>query len=84
MMRSLLLNDGDPATSTDLEVTAPWLMPIMESPSYHGDHVANHYEVDADYGTSANFQRLVDERTRTQMMGALAAFGTLVLRITPT
>jgi alpha-amylase len=55
------LNDGDPATSTDLGVTALWLMPIMESPSYHGYDVANYYKVDADYGTDADFQRLVDE-----------------------
>jgi alpha-amylase len=55
------LNDGDPATSTDLGVTALWLMPIMESPSYHGYDVANYYKVDADYGTNADFQRLVNE-----------------------
>jgi glycosidase len=55
------LNDGDPATSTDLGVTALWLMPIMESPSYHGYDVVDYYNVDAAYGTNADFQRLVDE-----------------------
>ena len=30
------LNDGDPATTTDLGVTGLWLMPIFESGSYHG------------------------------------------------
>ena len=55
------LNDGDPATSTDLAVTALWLMPIMESPSYHGYDVVDYYKVDADCGTNADFQRLVDE-----------------------
>ncbi len=34
------LNDGDPATTDDLGVTGMWLMPIAESPSYHG------YDVD--------------------------------------
>jgi glycosidase len=55
------LNDGDPTTSTDLGVTALRLMPIMESPSYHGYDVADYYKVDADYGTNADFQRLVGE-----------------------
>jgi hypothetical protein len=31
------LNDGDPATTSDLGVTGLWLMPINPSPSYHGD-----------------------------------------------
>ena len=30
------LNDGDPDTSTDLGVTALWLMPVFPSNSYHG------------------------------------------------
>jgi glycosidase len=55
------LNDGDPTTSTDLGVTALWLMPIMESPSYHGYDVVDYYKVDADYGTNVDFQQLVDE-----------------------
>ena len=29
------LNDGDPETDTDLGITGIWLMPMMESPSYH-------------------------------------------------
>jgi len=55
------LNDGDPATSDDLGVTALWLMPIMESPSYHGYDVVDYDKVDRDYGTNADFQRLVAE-----------------------
>src|SRR5207245_1725170 len=30
------LNDGDPATATDLGVDALWLMPVCSSPSSHG------------------------------------------------
>jgi alpha-amylase len=30
------LNDGDPSTTDDLGVGGIWLMPIAESPSYHG------------------------------------------------
>jgi alpha-amylase len=55
------LNDGDPATTTDLGVTAIWLMPISPSPSYHGYDVTDYYGVNADYGTMADFKRLVAE-----------------------
>jgi alpha-amylase len=55
------LNDGDPATTSDLGVTALWLMPIMESPSYHGYDIADYYTVEKDYGTNADFRRLIEE-----------------------
>lgn len=55
------LNDGDPATTTDLGVTALWLMPIHPSPSYHGYDVTDYYAVNPDYGTAADFQRLLAE-----------------------
>lgn len=55
------LNDGDPATTTDLGVTALWLMPIMQSPSYHGYDVTDYYTVEEDYGTNDDFKRLMEE-----------------------
>jgi alpha-amylase len=55
------LNDGDPATSDDLGVTGLWLMPIMQSPSYHGYDVTDYYTVNKDYGTIADFKRLLVE-----------------------
>jgi glycosidase len=55
------LNDGDPATNDDLGVTGIWLMPIMESPSYHGYDVVDYYEVDPEYGSNQDFLRLMDE-----------------------
>ncbi len=58
------LNDGDPATTDDLGITALWLMPIMESPSYHGYDTVDHTKVDAEYGTVEDFARLVDEAHR--------------------
>ncbi|MCI0479529.1 alpha-amylase, partial [Candidatus Uhrbacteria bacterium] len=61
------LNDGDPATSDDLGVTALWLMPIMESPSYHGYDVTDYLKVDAEYGTGDDFARLIDEAHRRGM-----------------
>lgn len=55
------LNDGDPKTTTDLGITALWLMPIFPSPSYHGYDVTNYYDVNPDYGTMDDFKRLMDE-----------------------
>jgi len=54
------LNDGDPATQTDLGVTALWLMPVFVSPSYHGYDVIDYRNIDPDYGTLEDFKRLVE------------------------
>jgi alpha-amylase len=54
------LNDGDPATSDDLGITGIWLMPMMESPSYHGYDVTDYYKTEPDYGTMADFEELLD------------------------
>lgn len=55
------LNDGNPQTTTDLGVTALWLMPVMESPSYHGYDATDYRTVEPDYGTNADFQQLMVE-----------------------
>ncbi len=55
------LNDGDPATTDDLGVTGLWLMPIMQSPSYHGYDVTDYYKVDDEYGDNEDFKRLMAE-----------------------
>jgi glycosidase len=55
------LNDGDPATTDDLGVTGMWLMPIMQSPSYHGYDVTDYYTVNEDYGSNEDFKRLLAE-----------------------
>lgn len=55
------LNDGDPATTTDLGVTGLWLMPVMQSPSYHGYDVTDYEQIEADYGDNEDFKQLVDE-----------------------
>ena len=49
------LNDGNPATTTDLGITAIWLMPIMLSPSYHGYDISDYKTVQTDYGSMADF-----------------------------
>lgn len=55
------LNDGNPATNTDLGITGIWLMPINPSPSYHGYDVTDYYAVNPDYGTMEDFKRLLAE-----------------------
>lgn len=55
------LNDGDPATTDDLGVTGIWLMPIAESPSYHGYDVVDYRAIERDYGTADDFKRLIEE-----------------------
>jgi len=55
------LNDGNPNTTTDLSITGLWLMPVMQSPSYHGYDVTNYMAIEQDYGTNADFQQLITE-----------------------
>jgi glycosidase len=42
-----------------LGVRCLWLMPVAESPSYHGYDVTDYYKVERDYGTNADFQQFV-------------------------
>ncbi|HKI93884.1 MAG TPA: alpha-amylase family glycosyl hydrolase [Gemmatimonadales bacterium] len=53
------INDGNPASKTDLGASCIWLMPIAKSPSYHGYDVSDYYDVDSVYGTNADFKHLV-------------------------
>ena len=55
------LNDGNPATDTDLEVGVLWLMPTFPSPSYHGYDVTDYRDIDPEYGTLADFKTLTGE-----------------------
>ncbi len=58
------LNDGDPATDTDLGIEAIWLMPIFASPSYHGYDCIDYDRVDPEYGTEEDLDRLLRECDR--------------------
>lgn len=58
------LNDGDPNSTTDLGVNAIWLMPIMESPSYHGYDIADYKAIDREFGDNAGFKRFMAEAKR--------------------
>jgi alpha-amylase len=53
------INDGNPRSKTDLGASCIWLMPIAESPSYHGYDVTDYLRVETAYGTNADFKRLV-------------------------
>ncbi len=50
-----------------LGVNALWLMPIYPSPSYHGYDVTNYYNVNPDYGTMDDFERLLAEAHKRGM-----------------
>jgi alpha-amylase len=43
----------------DLGITGLWLMPVTESPSYHGYDVTDYRRINPDYGTQDDFLRLM-------------------------
>ena len=53
------LNDGDSTTHSDLGITGIWLMPIMQSPSYHGYDVIDYRTIESDYGTNADYAAFI-------------------------
>lgn len=55
------LNDGNPNTSDDLGIGGIWLMPITQSPSYHGYDVTDYKEIEEDYGSNDDFLQLIDQ-----------------------
>lgn len=54
------LNDGDPNTYDDLGITGIWLMPIHDSPTYHGYDVIDYRSINPDYGTMEDFKNFLD------------------------
>ena len=55
------LNDGDPNSGDDLGIDGIWLMPIMESDSYHKYDVIDYMSIEDDYGTMEDFEKLTKE-----------------------
>ena len=55
------LNDGATSTTNDLGIEGIWLMPVMQSPSYHKYNVTDYMTVDKDYGTNDDMKKLVEE-----------------------
>lgn len=58
------LNDGNPDTTSDLGITGIWLMPVNKAASYHGYDVTDYYDINPDYGTMEDFERLIEEAHR--------------------
>lgn len=55
------INDGNPRSTRSLGARCLWVMPIMETPGYHGYDVSDYYRVAGVYGTNDDFKRLVAE-----------------------
>ena len=53
------INDGNPRSDKSLGARCVWLMPIVESPSYHGYDATDYYRVARAYGTNEDFKRFV-------------------------
>lgn len=55
------LNDGDDETDTDLGISGIWLMPVMPSATYHKYDTTDYLQIDREYGSLEDFDRLIEE-----------------------
>ncbi|MDQ2768298.1 MAG: alpha-amylase family glycosyl hydrolase, partial [Gemmatimonadota bacterium] len=55
------INDGNPKSSLSLGARCIWLMPVDESPSYHGYDVSDYYRVARVLGTNDDFKLFATE-----------------------
>ena len=55
------LNDRKPETTKDLGIDGIWLMPVFESPSYHGYDTVDYRKIDSEYGTDQDFDLFLQE-----------------------
>lgn len=55
------LNDGDDSTDTDLGINGIWLMPIMQSTTYHKYDTMDYMSIDRQYGKMEDFEALLAE-----------------------
>ncbi|NLV35719.1 MAG: hypothetical protein GXY17_03470 [Clostridiaceae bacterium] len=51
----------------DVGADGIWLMPIMPSPSYHKYDVMDYYEIDPQYGTMDDFEKLIEQAHNRDM-----------------
>lgn len=55
------INDGDDKTDSDMGFNGIWLMPIMQSTTYHKYDVVDYYNIDKEYGTRDDFKAFMVE-----------------------
>lgn len=55
------ISDGDDKTSDDLGLNGIWLMPIMQSTTYHKYDVVDYCSIDKEYGTMDDFKKFMQE-----------------------
>ena len=55
------INDGDPNGGNDLGADGIWLSPMMPSQSYHKYNVRDYFNIDPDFGTLEDFDKLLTE-----------------------
>ncbi|HBE15522.1 MAG TPA: alpha-amylase, partial [Ruminococcaceae bacterium] len=55
------INDGDPNGGDDLGADGIWLSPMMPSQSYHKYNVRDYFNIDPDFGTLEDFDKLLAE-----------------------
>jgi len=55
------INDGNPKSTHSLGARCIWLMPVDESPSYHGYDVSDYYRVARVLGTNDDFKMFAAE-----------------------
>ena len=55
------INDGDPDGGDDLGCDGIWLSPMMPSSTYHKYNIENYYDIDPQFGTLDDFDKLIEE-----------------------
>ena len=55
------INDGDPNSGDDLGMDGIWLSPMMPSSTYHKYNIEDYYDIDEDFGTLDDFDKLIEE-----------------------
>lgn len=55
------ISDGDDKTDEDLGANGIWLMPIMQSTTYHKYDVVDYYSIDKEYGSMEDFKIFMQE-----------------------
>lgn len=55
------INDGDPNGGDDLGADGIWLSPMMPSSTYHKYNVEDYFDIDEEFGTLDDFDKLLKE-----------------------